>query len=218
VPAVKSWLRDLAKEALQSALLRGAFVWRLPASAGGQVGLTFDDGPHPEFTPALLDLLARHGAKASFFLVGARVDEHPEIARRIVGEGHAVGTHTYDHVEITRLRGAALAEEVGRGRQALRQHTGVDSALFRPPRGRVDWSRLRAVARLGYVVVHWSKTYSDYRTDGPGPLRARMEAAPMSARDIVLLHDHNPHTLAALETAIPAAQARGLAFAGLAPR
>ena len=213
---MKAWARDLAKEALQRTLLRGAFVWRLPASPLAQVGLTFDDGPHPEYTPALLDLLARHGAKASFFVVGARVDEFPDLARRIVAEGHAVGTHTYDHIEITTLRGAALADEVGRGREALRRATGVDSALFRPPRGRVDWSRLRAVARLGYVVVHWSRTYSDYRADGAGALRARMEAAPMRARDIVLLHDHNPHTLAALDTAIPAVQARGLTFTGLA--
>jgi peptidoglycan-N-acetylglucosamine deacetylase len=213
---VKAWLRDAAKEALQRALLRGSFVWRLPA--GGGVGLTFDDGPHPEFTPALLDLLARHRARASFFLVGARVDEQPALARRIVAEGHTVGTHTYDHVEITRLRGEALDLELGRGRRALSEATGVDSALFRPPRGRVDWSRLRAVARLGYVVVHWSRTYSDYRTDGPGPLRARMESSPMGGGDIVLLHDHNPHTLAALETAIPEAQARGLSFVGLPPR
>jgi peptidoglycan-N-acetylglucosamine deacetylase len=211
---VRAWLRDLAKEALQAALLRGAFVWRLPAG-DGQVGLTFDDGPHPEFTPALLDLLARHGARATFFLVGARVAEQPALARRIVAEGHAVGTHTFDHIEITSLRGPALAAELERGRRALREATGVDSPLFRPPRGRVDWSRLRAVARLGYVTVHWSKTYSDYRTDGPGPLLARMDAAPMSARDIVLLHDHNPHTLAALETAVPAAQGRGLSFTAL---
>jgi peptidoglycan/xylan/chitin deacetylase (PgdA/CDA1 family) len=210
---VKSWLRDLAKEALQGALLRGGFLWRLPRSGG--VGLTFDDGPHPEFTPALLDLLARHRARASFFVVGARVDEHPEIARRIVAEGHAVGTHTYDHIEITSLRGEALATELGRGRRALSQATGVDSPLFRPPRGRVDWSRLRAVARLGYVTVHWSHTYSDYRLDGPEPLLARMAARPMRAGDIVLLHDHNPHTLAALETAIPEAQARGLVFRAL---
>jgi len=210
---VKAWLRDLAKEALQSALLRGGFLWRLPASSG--VALTFDDGPHPEFTPALLDLLARHRARASFFVVGARVDEFPEIVRRIVADGHTVGTHTYDHIEITRLRGEALATELGRGRRALSQATGVDSPLFRPPRGRVDWSRLRAVARLGYVTVHWSRTYSDYRLDGPGPLRARITASPMRAGDIVLLHDHNPHTLAALETAIPEAQARGLAFRGL---
>jgi peptidoglycan-N-acetylglucosamine deacetylase len=210
---VKAWLRDGAKEALQSALLRGGFVWRLPRARG--VGLTFDDGPHPEFTPALLDLLARHRARASFFLVGARVAEHPAIARRIVAEGHTVGTHTYDHVEITTLAGEALAGELGRGRRALADATGVDSALFRPPRGRVDWSRLRAVARLGYVTVHWSRTYSDYRLDGPEPLRARILSAPMRAGDIVLLHDHNPHTLSVLDAAIPEAQARGLAFAGL---
>jgi len=177
-------------------------MWRLPVHCRG-VALTFDDGPDPDYTPALLDLLARENIRATFFLVGSNVKKHPGIAHRLVSEGHAIGGHTYDHREIVGLTPVELESEMSRCRQAIREATGVDSMLFRPPRGKVNMASIRGVCRLGYCLVHWTKTYSDYLNDGADRLVERMQKDPVRPRDIALLHDHNSDTLDALARMIP---------------
>ncbi len=206
---MKARLRDLAKEVLQRSL-RGGFVWRLPPRFINRVCLTFDDGPDPVFTPRFLDLLADHGVQATFFLLGSNVERHGELAREIVRRGHSVGTHTYGHTEITTFGDTELEQDLMRARESLRQVTGADSALFRPPRGRVSWRTIRTVVRLGYVLVHWSRTYSDFRADGTERLLARLREEPVRGRDIVLLHDNNPHTAQALAWLLPELSRKGL--------
>src|SRR5690606_16332590 len=154
-------------------VLRDRFIWRL-GSDSPRVALTFDDGPHPQYTPAVLELLARLGLKATFFLVGEKVDRHPEIVRRIVEEGHCVGGHSYDHTVITTQSPQALAADLARCRASIDRAAGVDSDLFRPPKGEVDLASMRRVCRLGYRLVHWTRTYGDYRQDGVSPLLERM--------------------------------------------
>jgi peptidoglycan/xylan/chitin deacetylase (PgdA/CDA1 family) len=199
---------------MQHVVLRGGFVWRLPARTRA-VALTFDDGPDPEFTPAVLDLLASQGLKATFFLVGRQVALHPRLVRRIAAEGHALGGHTYEHRVIVGLDESELDAELAACRAAIADSCGVDSTLFRPPKGLVDLASLRRVARLGYRLVHWSRTYSDYRRDGTDPLVARMDRDPIRAGDIVLLHDNNPYTPAALERVLPRWRRNGVRFASL---
>ena len=205
------WIRDAGKELLQRVVFRNRFLWRLPAHRRG-VALTFDDGPNPQFTPAILELLARERLKATFFVIGSNVERYPEIARRLVGEGHAIGGHTYDHREIVCLTPVELDSEMSRCRLAIREATGVDTMFFRPPRGMVNLASIRRVCGLGYHLVHWSKTYSDYQSDGLDRLIERMRRNPIRSRDIVLLHDHNSDTVDALARMIPLWRTQGIEF------
>ena len=193
--------------------MRDAFIWRLPP--GGGCALTFDDGPNGKFTPQVLDLLASLGVSASFFLVGQAVLRNPAIARRIVEEGHAVGSHTFSHREFPGLSAQELADELYQGQAAIRDVVGIDTAIVRPPRGRVDIKSMWRAKRLGFRIVHWSKTYSDYQQDGREPLVARMRSRGLEAGDIVLLHDNNPYTIEALGDALPEWLAEGKRFVTL---
>jgi len=208
------WIRNSGKELLQRLVFRERFLWRLPAACK-RVALTFDDGPHPRFTAEVLDLLARQRVKASFFVIGTNVERYPDIAARIVNEGHSLGAHGYDHRDITSLSKAELEKDLKRCRDAIRTATGIDSLLFRPPRGRVDLRSISRVCALGYRLVHWTKTYNDYRKEGTEQLIDRMLADPLRARDIVLLHDHNPHTVEALGRMFPDWRKQGLEFHAL---
>jgi peptidoglycan/xylan/chitin deacetylase (PgdA/CDA1 family) len=203
-------LRDVAKEALRVSL-RGRFVWRLPSDSRS-VALTFDDGPHPEYTPAVLRLLAKLQVKATFFVIGRNVTRLPDLVRRIVDDGHAIGGHTFDHREIVTLTAAELAQEMETCRSAIEDAARTDTRLFRPPRGRMSLGSMLRVSALDYRTVHWTRTYSDYQCDGTEALARRMQATPPRPRDIVLLHDHNPHTVEALADAIPRWTSEGLTF------
>ncbi len=203
-------LRDLGKEALHL-VLGDRFLWRLPAGRRA-LALTFDDGPDPDHTAPMLDLLAKLDVRATFFLIGRHVARHPALARRIAAEGHALAGHTYDHQEIVSLPPQALGEQMESCRRAIQDAAAVDTRWFRPPRGRMSLPALRRVAALGYRTVHWTRTYSDYQRDGTAPLLARMTGQAPAARDIILLHDHNPHTIEALGTMIPRWRAEGLGF------
>jgi len=202
-------LRNAGKDLLQRGLLRGKFVWRLADDAPG-IALTFDDGPHPEVTPRLLDLLAARGAHAAFFVIGENAVRYPALMRRIAEEGHVLGNHTYDHREVVGMEQVTLAEQLDRARRAIFDTAGIDSRLFRPPRGRLDFASLRKIVGLGYCVVHWSRTYSDYRRDGVDALLGRIDMQPPQPRDIVLMHDNHLDTVVAIEQALPRWQASGL--------
>lgn len=211
---MQPWLRGVAKEALR-AYLRGRFLWRLPAGSRA-IALTFDDGPDPEYTPAVLSLLAALEVKATFFVIGRNVAKFPDLVRRIADEGHALGGHTFDHREIVALSPEELESELETCRRAIQDAAKIDTHWFRPPRGRMNLTSMRRVAALGYHTVHWTRTYSDYQVDGTEALARRMNEQAARPRDIVLLHDHNPHTIEALATAIPRWKSQGLGFERLA--
>jgi peptidoglycan/xylan/chitin deacetylase (PgdA/CDA1 family) len=186
--------------------------------AGGAVALTFDDGPDPESTPRLLDVLAEHGATATFFCVGARVQEHPEIVRRMVAEGHAVGSHSQTH-RVGDLPPAAVMADYLAGRRALETALGRPVALFRPPHGWLDLRTARALRRHGMQTRLWSVDPHDYQ---PGTRSETVTAVVGAAvaGDVVLLHDGleegaadappRSSTIAALPAAIAALRSRGL--------
>jgi peptidoglycan/xylan/chitin deacetylase (PgdA/CDA1 family) len=207
-------ISQAAKAVLQQLYTPGRFLWRLP-SAQTTVALTFDDGPDPLHTPAVLDVLAAFGVKATFFLVGEKAAKHPELVQRMAQEGHQIGGHTWAHREIVGMTNAELDLELTRCRDIIAKASGIDSRLFRPPRGRVDLASIRRVCGQGYCLVHWTKTYSDYKKDGIENLLRRFRGNRPVARDIVLLHDHNEDTVAAMRTLIPEWQAAGITFSAL---
>jgi peptidoglycan/xylan/chitin deacetylase (PgdA/CDA1 family) len=204
---------ELTKNLLQSRLLARRFYWKLPA--GDRVALTFDDGPDPQQTPTLLELLSRHGVTATFFVIGDLARRHPGVLRDIVSAGHALGSHTQSHRELPQLDAAELARELLDSRRTLQDIAGVDVTLVRPPRGKLDARSLWRVPALGFRIVHWSVTYSDYLRDGAQALLGRMAARPPLPCDIVLLHDIIPDTTVALESSLPRWVGEGVKFARL---
>jgi peptidoglycan/xylan/chitin deacetylase (PgdA/CDA1 family) len=206
--------REIAKDLLQRSLLRGAFRWRLDDARS--TALTFDDGPDPQHTPAMIEMLARHGVQATFFVVGERARRYPQLMREIAAHGHTIGSHTHTHRVITELSREELARELDLCGRVIADTTGQDETrLLRPPKGRISPASLLRARALGYCVVHWSVTYSDYLRDGLDSLLARIRARPPRPRDIVLMHDVVPESCAALERMLPAWQAEGRMFVGL---
>jgi peptidoglycan/xylan/chitin deacetylase (PgdA/CDA1 family) len=215
-------LRDAAKETLQTLCLPGQFVWRLPRSTNA-IALTFDDGPHPVHTAEVLDVLAEAGALATFFLLGRAVEQRPALARKIVSAGHAIGAHSFDHQVIPKQSAVDLESDLERCRRTIASATGVDTRLFRPPRGEVSVASIRSVCASGYRLVHWTKTFGDYRETDATALERRIESARVRAGDILLFHDHNPCTVRALKAVLPRWIDAGMTFAKvddrrLAPR
>lgn len=208
------WIRNAGKTLLQQVYSPQRFLWRLPADQSS-VALTFDDGPDPVHTPALLDLLLAHDIKATFFMIGEKVAQQQDIVRRIAAEGHSLGGHTWRHREIVGLSDADLKQELATCRAIIRDVSGVDTEMFRPPRGRVDFRAIHRIAALEYRLVHWTKTYSDYKRDGSARLTARFREDPPVCRDIVLLHDQED-TVAALAGIIPEWLAAGTRFEAIA--
>ena len=207
-------IKNSAKMLLQYWYSPQRFLWRFSLKQSA-VALTFDDGPDPEHTPAVLDLLATFNIKATFFLVGEKAVRYPDLVRRIADEGHGIGGHTWGHREIPDLSVDDLEFELSKCRQAIRDASGLDSILFRPPRGRVSLASIAKVTQRGYCLVHWTKTYSDYQRDGVHNLIARFRKNRPVARDIVLLHDHNADTIGALQVLVPEWQKAGLTFAAI---
>lgn len=160
------------------------------ARTGAQVAaLTFDDGPDPETTPAVLALLARHGAKATFFLIGQRVARHPEIVARIVAEGHAIGNHSWDHPALPTLPPAGIADQLARTRTALAAAApGVAVTLMRPPYGDQSLASYLAARRQRLTPVVWSVVAADW-ADDDGPTIAARLLEGLHPGAILLLHD-----------------------------
>ncbi|HEV7500606.1 MAG TPA: polysaccharide deacetylase family protein, partial [Vicinamibacteria bacterium] len=179
---------------------------------GQEVYLTFDDGPDPEHTPPLLDVLRDLGVPATFFVIGERAARHPEIVRRMAREGHAVGHHSYHHEKPDRATLRGLAGEASRTRALLRTLIGTDARLFRPPHGSVTAGALWRLWGSGHTVVLWSADPKDYAAASADAVGAYFELHPLRGGDVVLLHDTRPHAAAVLPTLVARAQACGLSF------
>lgn len=131
-----------------------SLIWNIP-NAGNNIFLTFDDGPDPEATPRILDILAEHDAKATFFCLGRQVKKFPAIFDRIIKEGHAVGNHTYSHLSGWTTGNKRYFEDIARADDI------IDSKLFRPPYGRIRPSQIR-VLKKKYKIVMWDVMSGDY--------------------------------------------------------
>jgi peptidoglycan-N-acetylglucosamine deacetylase len=177
-------------------------------SGTGGAGLTFDDGPHPEGTPAVLERLGAAGAVATFFLVGEQVEQRPELAARIAAAGHAVGVHGYRHQFQMRLSPRQAAADMARGRAVIEDAVGGPVGWHRPPYGVYSPAGLRAAREAGLNPLLWSRWGKDWRKfTTPGRIAARATRALVPG-DVILLHDadfysarhSHRRTVAALET------------------
>jgi peptidoglycan/xylan/chitin deacetylase (PgdA/CDA1 family) len=160
---------------------------RLPAG-GAHVALTFDDGPDPRFTPALLDLLADLAVPATFFLVGRSAERHPALVARMLREGHAVGSHSWSHPDPRGESFAGLLREYRRGRRAVEAAAGVPVPLFRPPMGDVGPPSAAAAALSRVRSWLWTRDPRDW-TPGCSTADILEALRDLRAGDVVLLHD-----------------------------
>jgi peptidoglycan/xylan/chitin deacetylase (PgdA/CDA1 family) len=172
--------------------LYGRTICRGP-DAGRMIALTYDDGPNPRHTEALMEVLDRHGAKATFLLIGRWAEREPELVRSLAQAEHALGNHTWSHPTMPLRSSAAIHEELRRCREAV-EGAGVSFStvgggdLMRPPYGRRRPGTLRAVRDAGYTPLLWSITCYDWRrTATVDKLVARGSRA--RSGDVILLHD-----------------------------
>lgn len=187
----------------------------------GTVALTFDDGPDPEWTPKILDALKRHDAHATFFVIGSKVNEHPDLVRRIVAEGHELGVHTFTHVQLSGAASWRRDLELSLTLNAIASATGQATALMRPPYSSetdavtdADFAAQRDAAESGYLVVLADHDTKDWSNPGVAAIVAAAQPAK-GAGAIVMMHDgggDRSQTLAALETLLPAWQKEGYAL------
>ena len=191
-------------------------VWRGPREARG-VALTFDDGPSPEHTPRVLDLLDEAGVKATFFVIGQKAAAHPELIRDIVARGHAVGIHGHLHDRLLTLRSPdTVSDDLAEAIATVEAITGVRPTLFRPPVGLTSPRVAQALSWFDLVVVGWSVRGLDgVRGARPDRVAARV-IRRLRDGAIVLLHDaaerddHRPASLDALPGILAAMRNRDL--------
>lgn len=186
------------------------------------IALTFDDGPDPVSTPKLLDLLREKGVKATFFVVGKRADQHPEIVRRIWQEGHLVGNHTWSHESLfCFLMPRRLQAEIERGAESIRRSCGFRPRLFRSPVGLRHPLLSPCLENASLEYVSWSiRTFDTFARDSGVLARRIMDKA--AGGDIILLHDRLPGgtdvMLNALPRVIDELRQRGFEFVLAGPR
>lgn len=175
----------------RSALL-GPNLRRLPPErSSGRVALSFDDGPDPEVTPEVLRILADHGARATFFCIGARAERHPALVREIVGAGHTVANHTQHHPNLFSFYlPRAMAREIDACQAALERTADARPRLFRAPAGiRNPWLE-PLLARRGMRLVSWTRRGFDAVSTSPDRVLRRLTDG-LAAGDLLLLHDGN---------------------------
>lgn len=176
------------------------------------VAMTFDDGPHPELTPKLLDLLKARNIRATFYVIGKNVAAYPEIARRIVEEGHEIANHTYTHPALSKIGAARVKTELDRTTEAIRQATGVTPRNMRPPYGATNTALNRRISEeFGMPVIMWSVDPQDWRYRNASRVSSHI-IANAKPGDIILAHDIHPSTIAAMAPALDALLAKGFRF------
>lgn len=184
----------------------------VPAGHEKVVALTFDDGPWAGSTTQVLDVLKRYNIRATFFMTGMQVEKHPEIARRVVEEGHAVGNHSWNH-PMTHLDPTTAAQEVNTTAQVIEQTTGVRPQLFRPPGGNLTNGLADYAKQRNQTVLMWSVDSEDYFVAAPLILDNVLQ--DVRPGGIVLLHDgggDQSHTITALPQIITALKQQGYRF------
>ena len=197
----------------------GPVLNHLPTS---DVSITFDDGPNPDATPVILDVLKREGVKATFFILGRHADRWPELVKRVADEGHQVGNHGYFHRKLHRRTPGYVRDDLTRGTESIERACGIRPKVFRAPHGfRSPWVTPIANS-LGQRTIGWSLGVWDSARPGADEI-VRRSLEGMHAGSILLLHDGDGYdidgdrtqTADALPGIIKGLRAKGLGFVTL---
>ncbi len=167
----------------------GAFYMSGPENSP-QIALSFDDGPHPRYTPQILEILAEYNVKATFFLLGQEVQEHPWLVERIDREGHEIGNHSYTHRNFLRLTwDEIIEEEINPTGELIENITGEYPELIRPPYGAVSENQIERFADKSYRIVNWSVDTGDYEEENNPELIMARAHLQLHRGAIILMHD-----------------------------
>lgn len=189
----------------------GITFTRVPVS-GNYIAITFDDGPHPQNTPRLLDMLAQRNIKATFYVIGRSVDLHPGVLRRTVAEGHEIGNHSHTHRLLSKLSNAEVRQEMQRCQDAIGRAAGVRPRTMRPPYGGLLQSQRELVHdEFGYPTILWSVDPLDWKRPGPSVVTSRILSGT-NAGGIVLAHDLHSQTVDAMPATLDGLLKRGFKF------
>jgi len=179
---------------------------------GRYIAMTFDDGPSAKLTPKLLDLLAIHHIKATFFVIGENVAEHPEILARATSEGHEIGNHSWSHRNLGKMSDDAVRRDLRKTEDAIRSATGTRPTLMRPPYGSITARQKRWIANeFGYKIILWDVDPLDWKRPGPAAICNRILKGTQPG-SIVLSHDIHPGTIEAMPATLDQLEAKGFKF------
>jgi peptidoglycan/xylan/chitin deacetylase (PgdA/CDA1 family) len=212
--AVGAWCAPAAAPVAPELAATFGIPLRLPRGRG--LALTFDDGPHPEGTPAVLEQLDRAGVRATFYLVGEQVERHPALAAEIAAAGHEIGIHGYRHILLLRRTPGALRDDLARAADVIGEATGRESLSYRPPYGVFSLAGLR-LARERWTPLLWSHWGRDWEARATPSSIAALATRRLGPGAVVLLHDSDAYsapaswrqTSAALPAVLEASLATG---------
>jgi len=211
-PSRWRFARQFLRNAMAATLPRRLFLVRESAGCRS-VCLTFDDGPDPRYTPPLLDALRKHDIVATFFVVGRQAERYPELVRRMASEGHVVAHHSFYHRQPDATTAGQLIAEVGRTHRVLTEILGkAPSNLFRPPHGKLTPMKLLSLWRGGHPVVLWNVDPKDYARRSADEVREWFRSHPLSAGDVVLMHDRFSYGAEVLPELVEQARESHLTF------
>ncbi len=180
--------------------------------SGNYIAITFDDGPHPQNTPRLLDMLRARNIKATFYVIGRSVEIYPQIVRRTVVEGHEVGNHTHTHRLLSKLSDSEVRSELSRCQDAIGRAARVRPRTMRPPYGGLLQRQREMVhAEFDYPTILWSVDPLDWKRPGPGVVTSRILSGT-TAGGIVLAHDLHSQTVDAMPATLDGLLRRGFKF------
>ena len=172
---------------------------------GKRIALSFDDGPHPTFTPQILALLEKYEIKATFFMIGCNVATYPSVAKAVAEAGHEIGNHTYTHPHMREITLKMLKDEVEETERILADHGICKPRLFRPPEGFRSAEQVKALESCGYQTVIWSLDTHDWQ-GRPTEEIVSVVLNGIQGGDVLLFHDYTSRrntTITALERLIP---------------
>jgi len=179
---------------------------------GPYIAITFDDGPSAEHTPRLLDILKARGAKATFFVLGQCVANNPEIAKRIVSEGHEIASHSWNHPQLTRLGEDNVRDQLQRTHDVVKQVTGESMTLFRPPYGAFTQRQQRwANSVWGYKTILWDVDPLDWKYRSASHVENEIVKGTQNG-SIILVHDIHKTSVDAMPSTVDALLKKGFKF------
>lgn len=203
--------KRLIKDSLQCLLGNKLLIYRV-INNRAEVALTFDDGPNPVFTPKVLDILNENNVKATFFVTGINVERYPDIAKRILAEGHSLGNHSYSHVKWSQQSFGEHKDEILKTQKIIFEAFGVRASVFRPPQGHLTVQQLFFCFTHSIRVILWSYDTMDYKYKGDAFLKDRIAKTQFTNGDILLLHDDNIFTVDTLQFLINKLTLNGFDF------
>ena len=191
-----------------------ADIYHKKDNAYKKIALTFDDGPHPRYTPQILEILSKYNIKATFFTVGVNAKNYPDTLEKVISAGHEVENHTYTHPHVNSVDFATLKREIECCESEIYEHTDYKTKFFRPPEGMIDDEIIEMIKSLDYKIVLWDIDTRDWAHTPPQKIAENI-IDNINSGDIILMHDyigHNSPTPEALKIFLPILIDRGYNF------